>query len=62
MELFSPTEVARRLGVTPSRLRQMDELLKPIRVIGGSRVYVAKYIDRAAGSRDHKPRKRKVRS
>ena len=61
MELFSPNNVAKRLGVTPSRLRQMDEQLKPIRVVGGSRVYTLKNIDRVAGARDGRGRKKPVR-
>ena len=39
----------------------MDAQLKPIKVLGGGRVYPEKNVDRVAGQRDAKPRKKTVR-
>jgi len=61
VKLISQTEVARRLGLTCAAVRTMDAQLKPIKVLGGGRVYPEKNVDRVAGQRDAKPRKKTVR-
>ena len=61
MKLISQTEVARRLGLTCASVRTMDSALRPIKVVGGCRVYLEDRVDRVAGQRDAKARKRTVR-
>ena len=61
MKLLSQTEVARRLGISTAHARTLDSVLKPIKVIGGCRVYPEAHVERVAGARDSKARKRTVR-
>ena len=50
MKLLSTLETARRLDVSPERVRQLDPQLRPERV-GGRRVYRADAVEFVAGGR-----------
>ncbi len=50
--LLKPKSVARRLGVTPARVRQLDDDLKPLRTECGARFYLADDVERYAARRD----------
>lgn len=51
LDLITPAMAARMLGVTPARIRAMDDVLKPIR-IAGSRFYEASAIRKIRIERD----------
>jgi DNA-binding transcriptional MerR regulator len=50
--LLRPNSVARRLGVSAARVRQMDDVLRPLRTEDGARLYRADDVERVAGMRD----------
>lgn len=52
--LLKPQSVARRLGVSAARVRQLDDELKPMRTEDGSRLYAADDVERFAALRDVK--------
>jgi hypothetical protein len=50
--LLKGTAVARRLGLSAQRVRQMDDVLKPMRTEDGTRIYRADEVERVAARRD----------
>jgi DNA-binding transcriptional MerR regulator len=50
--LLTPAVVARQLGISPERVRQLDGTLKPKRTETGVRVYDQDVVDEFAGRRD----------
>ena len=60
MKFLSPSAAAKRLGLTTSGVRTLDDQLKPIRIEGSTaRVYLEAAVDRVAAKRDDKPRKKR---
>lgn len=44
--LLSTIDVARLLGVTPARVRQLDRMLLPQRTVSGVRLYDRRVVER----------------
>lgn len=49
--LLRPCSVARRLGVSTARVRQMDDDLRPLFTEDGARLYRVADVDRVLGMR-----------
>ena len=48
---MSVTEVAQRLGITPGRVRRLDDALQPTRLESGARIYDPARVEAYAHSR-----------
>ena len=60
MKLLSPAAAAKRLGLSTSGVRSLDEQLRPLRIEGSTaRVYLEASVERVAAKRDDKPRKKR---
>jgi hypothetical protein len=49
--LLTTAGVARELGLTPARIRQLDAELRPVRTAAGGRLYTSAAVERVRAER-----------